>query len=110
MTFKTNVELNKEEIEYRDHLIEELKSRTGASIVTISVYKENQELEPHTTRNHNIVEVRVGNQISRLVVSDEQLMHQRMPFYYAFKEASNRIMDVLIKAGAQALSSGKRSL
>lgn len=102
--YKEPVEMTESEIKYRDHLIGELKARTGASTVNIVAYKENQLIYPHTLSPEQVVlECRVGNQISKIVISPEMVGMGDRQLYYGFREIVNRMMDTLIKAGAQAL-------
>jgi hypothetical protein len=102
--YREPLELTDQEMEYRDHLIEELKARTGASIVNIVAYKENQLISPYTVSPEQIIlECRVGNQVSKIIISPEMVGMGNRQLYYSFREIVNRMMDNLIKAGAQAL-------
>lgn len=102
--YKVPVDLKDEEIEYRDHIIEELKARTGSNMVNIIAYRENQMIEPYTTNSTQIcLELRVGNQISKLIISPEQDMLQGRAVYYGMRELVNKMMARLIKAGANAM-------
>ena len=102
--FREPVELSDNDIQYRDRIIEEIKARTGSNIVNIIVYKENQLIEPRTIRpTQIIIECRVGNQYTRVIYSEDELGLNNRAIYYGMRESVNKIISVLIKAGAQAL-------
>lgn len=103
--FRVPYELSEQGLEYRDHLIEELKSRTGANYVNIIAYKENQLLEPRTISPEAIVlEGRVGNHIAKMIIPPHMMgIQHEQTLYYFMKELSNRMMDTVIKSGVQGL-------
>lgn len=102
--YRVPVEMTECQIVYRDSLIEELKHRTGSGMVTIIAYKENQEIEPRTIMPYNtVLECRVGNQVSMIVITYDYSGLENHALEYGMREIVNRMMAVLIKAGAESL-------
>ena len=102
--YKEPYEMTEQHMEFREHLIDELKARTGASLVNLIAYKERQNLEPYTIRETQItLELRVGNQLAKIIISEEQQGYAPNAMFYGMRDLGNRMMDTLIKAGAQAL-------
>lgn len=96
--------MSKEEIEYRDRIVDELRHRTGATIVQMAAYKVLQELSPNTVRENQIVlELRVGNHLSSMIFSEHEAGYAPNTLFYGMRQLGNRMVDSLIKAGAQTL-------
>ena len=94
------------EMEYRDKLVEELMHRTGTRIVNIIAYQEKQLIEPYTVNPTQVIlEGRVANQTARMVISLDEITMRRQgdALFYGMREIVNRLMDTIIKAGANAL-------
>jgi hypothetical protein len=62
-------------------------------------YKEPYEM----TKEQITLELRVGNQLAKIVFSEEQQGYAPNAMFYAMRDLGNRMMDTLVKAGAQAL-------
>lgn len=97
--------LSKEDMEYRDRLVDELKHRTHQANAEIELYKENQITHPNTLSSGQvIIEVRVGNVREKVVITQTDMEGRfDRAIFFGMRDAVNRIMEALIRRGAQSL-------
>lgn len=94
------IKLEKEEKEYVERMLEEVRSRTGNSIVDLTVREESFEIYPES--HHVRFTLTVGNQKAEIIQSmSDFTAKQGHALFHVVRELMNKMFARLIKVGAR---------